>query len=90
MLITNIKAIAKSIVTWLVIAQFILTIIAEELATLNGSAAAPLSWIARALVTIGVIISIIRRVAPVLPEQVGLTLPSNASPLLSLKRDRRD
>ena len=66
----RVRVVLTSLVTYLLIASSILTIVAEEL---PGPAA---EWIGRAVVWLATAVTIIRRVTPVLPEDRGLVPPT--------------
>lgn len=85
----KIKAVLTSIITWLTITQAALVIAADEIgkAFADGSAATVISVIVRAIAIVGSVISLIRRLTPVLPSQRGLTLSAGVSPTLVIKSD---
>lgn len=71
-ILQRLKVIATSFVTYASLAAFVLTVVAEEL---PGAA----SYIVPVVAYIGSIVTIIRRVTPVLPDERGIlpALPSD-------------
>ncbi len=85
----RVQAILTSLVTYLVVACTILSIFAQEISdgfTGNHTAEVVVGLIIRTVAIVGTIITIIRRVAPVLPTQRGLILPKDAPRSLFLDK----
>lgn len=72
----RVKVILTSLVTWLVAAGAVGAILTDELTGVIGADHPVVNLIARVVVIAGTAVSIIRRVTPVLPQEVGV-LPQN-------------
>ena len=87
MTIDKIKAVLTSIVTWINVISAVLVILAEEIVntfTDDDTARNVSTLIVRVIVVLTGIVTVIRRVTPVLPSQRGLTLPKNAPNTLKI------
>lgn len=86
----KVKAVLTSIVTYITIIQAVLVILAEEIAGVfaDGDAETVINVIIRIGVVLTAVVSIIRRVTPVLPQQRGLTLPDGVSRGVMIKHSR--
>lgn len=71
-IVDRIQVVLTAVVTWLVALAAVLVIVADELATAIGAEHPVVALCARAVVVVGVAVSIIRRVTPVLPAAQGL------------------
>lgn len=73
-IVQRVKVILGAAVTWLTAAGLILTIFAEEIASVAPAGAAEdvTVWLVRIVAWIGAAVTIIRRVTPVLPEERGV------------------
>jgi VanZ family protein len=71
----KVKTVLSAAVTYIVIAQAILVILADEIGQLfaDGQAATVVQVIVRVGAVLTAAVSIIRRVTPVLPSERGLT-----------------
>lgn len=81
-MIQRIHTVLSAAVTWLVVLAMVLTIVAAELADALGATSPVVVIALRAVAAIGVAVSIIRRVTPVLPDARGL-LPKPDQPATS-------
>lgn len=82
MTITRIRVVAGSVVTWLVVAAMICTIVAAELADMIGADHVVVVLILRVVAWLAVATSIVRRVTPVLDDARGI-LPVPDVPVTS-------
>lgn len=75
--IARIKVVLTAAVTWLVAASLVVTIVSSELADVlsDGTAETVAAVSLKIVAWLGAAVSIIRRVTPVLPDQVGLLPP---------------
>lgn len=81
--ITRIKTILTTFVTWLVVLAGILTIVAGELVEQLGADSAVIVLILRVITWIGIAVTIIRKVTPVLPSATGLLPVPESIPVTS-------
>ena len=77
----RIKAILSSIVFWAVLASTVISQVLDEVVAseFNDDLATVVEWGGSALAVLALAIASIRRVTGVLPDQVGLVLPPEAS-----------
>lgn len=80
-LTARVRVVLTAVVTWLVVASAVLVVVAEELTAAIGATHPVVTWILQAIVVLGVAISIITRVTPVLPAAHGLLAPPITTPV---------
>jgi hypothetical protein len=87
-LIQRIRTVLTAAVTWLVVLSTVLTIVMAELDEFAGIPPGVIRGIGTALAVVGVVLAIIRRVTPVLPDARGLAPVELDQPLTQHEADR--